>query len=100
MTVNVNEKAEVSIEVDEGGNTEGSIDIGGETTYQIKVNNDGNRQDTIDLSISSNDWEASFSDDSITIDAFSSQVVTLTIESESDVDYGDNDELRLSLIHI
>ena len=96
LTVNVNEKAEVSIEVDEGGNTEGSIDIGGETTYQIKVNNDGNRQDTIDLSISSNDWEASFSDDSITIDAFSSQVVTLTIESESNVDYGDNDELRIT----
>ena len=33
-------------------------------------------------STSSNEWDASFSDDSITIDAFSSQVVTLTIEAE------------------
>jgi len=96
LTVNVNEKAEVSIEVDGEGSTEGSVDIGGETTYQIKVNNDGNKQDTISLSTSSNDWDASFSDDSITIDAFSSQVITLTIESEDNVDYGDNDELTIT----
>ena len=96
LTVNVNEKAEVSIEIDEGGSTEGSIDIGEETTYQIKVNNDGNKQDTISLSTSSNNWESSFSDDSITIDAFSSQTVTLTIESESNVDYGDTDELIIT----
>ena len=96
LTVNVNENAEVSIEVDEGGSTEGSVDIGGETTYQIKVNNDGNREDTISLSISSNDWEASFNDNSITIEAFSSQVVTLTIESDNNVDYGDSDELRIT----
>ena len=42
LTVNINEKAEVSLEIDEGGNTEGSVDIGGETAYQIKINNDGN----------------------------------------------------------
>ena len=96
LTVNVNEKAEVSIEVDGEGSNEGSVDIGGETTYQIKVNNDGNKQDTISLSTSSNDWDASFSDDSITIDAFSSQVITLTIESEDNVDYGDNDELTIT----
>ena len=95
LTVNVNEKAEVSIEVDSEGSTEGSVDIGGETSYQIKVNNDGNKQDTISLSTSSNDWDASFSDDSITIDAFSSQIVTLTIEAETSVDYGDNDQLTI-----
>ena len=96
LTVNVNEKAGVSIEIDGEGSTEGSVDIGGETTYQIKVNNDGNKQDTISLSTSSNDWDASFSDDSITIDAFSSQVITLTIESEGNVEYGDNDELTIT----
>ena len=47
LTVNVNEKAEVSIEVDEGGNTEGSVDIDGDTTYQIKVNNDGKQAEEI-----------------------------------------------------
>ena len=96
LTVNVNEKAGVSIEVDGEGSTEGSVDIGGETTYQIKINNDGNKQDTISLSISSNDWDADFNDDSITIDAFSSQIVTLTIEAEDNVDYGDNDDLTIT----
>ena len=96
LTVNINEKAEVSLEIDEGGNTEGSVDIGGETAYQIKINNDGNRQDTISVSISSNDWDSSFSEDSVTIDAFSSQVVTLTVKSEDNVDYGDSDDLTIT----
>ena len=95
LTVNVNERAEVSLEIDEGGSTEGSIDIDGETTYQIKVKNDGNKQDTFSLSTSSNDWDASFSDDSVTIDAFSSQIVILTIEAENNVDYGDSDDLEI-----
>ena len=96
LTVNINEKAEVSLEIDEGENTEGSVDIGGETAYQIKINNDGNRQDTISVSISSNDWDSSFSEDSVTIDAFSSQVVTLTVKSEDNVDYGDSDDLTIT----
>ena len=96
LTVNVNERAAVSIEIDGEGSTEGSIEIDGETTYQVKVNNEGNKQDTISLSTSSNDWDASFSDDSITIDAFSSQVITLTIEAEDNVDYGDSDELIIT----
>ncbi len=96
LTVNVNEKAAVSLEIDGEGSTEGSVDIGGETTYQIKLNNDGNKQDTISLSTSSNNWDADFSDDSITIDAFSSQIVTLTIEAEDNVDYGDNDDLTIT----
>ncbi len=95
LTVNVNERAEVSLEIDEGGSTEGSVDIEGDTTYQIKVNNDGNKQDTFSLSTSSNDWDASFSDDSVTIDAFSSQIVILTIEAENNVDYGDSDDLEI-----
>ncbi len=96
LTVNVNEKAEVSLVIAEGGTSEGSVDLGGETTYQIQVNNDGNRQDTISLVISSNDWDSSFSENSVTIDAFSNQIVTLTVSSESSVDYGDSDELTIT----
>ena len=95
LTVNVNEKASVSLNIAEGGSTEGSIDINGETTYQVKINNDGNKEDTFSLSLSSNSWDASFEDDSITIAAFSSHVVTLTIESDGDVDYGDSDDLTI-----
>ncbi len=95
LTVNVNEKASVSLNIAEGGSTEGSIDINGETTYQVKINNDGNKEDTFSLSLSSNSWDASFEDDSITIAAFSSHVVTLTIESDSSVDYGDSDDLTI-----
>ena len=91
LTVNVNEKAQVSLVIAEGGTSEGSVDLGGETTYQIQVNNDGNRQDTISLAISSNDWDSSFSENSVTIDAFSNQIVTLTVSSDSSVDYGESD---------
>ena len=98
LTVNVNEKTEVSLEIAEGGTSEGSVDLGGETTYQIQVNNDGNRQDTISLAISSNDWDSSFSENSVTIDAFSNQIVTLTVSSESSANYGDSDKLTITAI--
>tara|TARA_B100001750_G_scaffold239030_1_gene246490 strand:- start:27 stop:2096 length:2070 start_codon:yes stop_codon:yes gene_type:complete len=91
LTVNVNEKAQVSLVIAEGGTSEGSVDLGGETTYQIQVNNDGNRQDTISLSISSNEWDSSFSENSVTIDAFSNQIVTLTVSSDSSAEYGESD---------
>jgi uncharacterized membrane protein len=93
--VNVNEKVAVSLNIAESGSTEGSVDIDGETTYQVKINNDGNNEDTFSLSISSNSWDASFEDDSITIAAFSNQVVTLTVESENGVEYGDSDDLTV-----
>ena len=95
LSVSVNQKAAVSLEVAESGSTEGSIEIDGETTYQIKVNNEGNKEDTISLSYSSNDWDADFNTNSITIQPFSSQNVILTIESESNVEYGDNDDITI-----
>jgi hypothetical protein len=96
LTVNVNEKAEVSLVIAEGGTSEGSVDIGGETTYQVQVNNGGNRQDTFNLVISSNAWDSSFSENSVTIDAFSNQIVTLTVSLESSADYGDSDKLTIT----
>ncbi len=96
LTVNVNEKAEVSLVIAEGGSSEGSIEVGGETTYQVQVNNGGNRQDTFNLVISSNDWDSSFSENSVTIDAFSNQIVTLTVSSESSANYGDSDKLTIT----
>ena len=96
LTVNVNEKAEVSLVIAESGSSEGSVDVGGEKTYQVQVNNDGNRQDTISLAISSNDWDSSFSENSVTIDPFSNQIVTLTVSSVSSVNYGESDELTIT----
>ncbi len=96
LTINVNEKAEVSLVIAEGGSSEGSVDVGGETTYQVQVNNGGNRQDTFNLVISSNDWDSSFSENSVTIDAFSNQIVTLTVSLESSADYGDSDKLTIT----
>ena len=95
LTVNVNEKVAVSLNIAEGGSTEGSVDIDEETTYQVKINNDGNKEDTFSLSISSNSWDANFDDDSITIAAFSNQIATLTVESDSGVEYGDSDDLSV-----
>jgi len=96
LTVNVNEKAAVSVVISEGGSSEGSIDIDGETSYQVQINNDGNREDSISLGISSNDWDASFSENSVTMDAFSSQVVTMTVASDGSVVYGDSDTLTIT----
>ncbi len=96
LTVNVNERAAVSLEVANDGTTEGSVDIDGESTYEIKINNEGNKQDTFSLSLSSNSWDAEFEDDSVTIDAFSSQIVILTVEAENNVDYGDTDDLTIT----
>ena len=84
LTVNVNEKAAVSLEIANDGTTEGSVDIGGESTYEIKINNEGNKQDTFSLSLSSNSWDAEFEDDS------------LTIEAENNVDYGDTDDITIT----
>jgi hypothetical protein len=95
LTVSVNQKAAISLEVAESGTVYGSIDIDSETTYQIKVNNDGNKEDTISLSYSSNDWDANFNTNSVTIQPFSSQNILLTIETDDGVEYGDNDDISI-----
>jgi len=95
LTVDVNEKTNVSLEVAESGTNEGSVDVDSETTYLIQVNNDGNKEDTISLTYSSNDWDADFDTNSITIQPFSSQNVILTIETDSNVEYGDNDDITI-----
>ena len=95
LTVSVNQRAEVSLEMAESGSTEGSIEVDSETTYLIKVNNDGNKEDTISLSFSSNEWDAEFDTNSVTIQPFSSQNVVLTIETDDDVKYGENDDITL-----
>ena len=71
----VEEKAAVSLQLTEGGEAVGSVDIDNQTTYEIQVNNDGNKQDTFTLTTNGNDWETDFDDSEITIDAFSSQIV-------------------------
>ena len=96
LKISVDEYSAVSLEISGGGSTEGSVDVDGETTYEIKVNNEGNREDTFSLSLSNNDWESDLSDNSVTIDAFSSKTVTLTIEADSGVDYGDSDEVTIA----
>ena len=95
LSVSVNEKAGVSLEVADDGTTYGSIDVDSETTYLIQVNNDGNKEDTISLSLSSNDWDVDFDTNSITVQAFSSQNVILTINSDGNVEYGDTDDITI-----
>ena len=96
LKISVDEYSAVSLEIGGGGSTEGSVDVDGETTYEIKVNNEGNRENTFSLSLSTNDWESDLSDNSVTIDAFSSKTVTLTIEADNGVDYGDSDEVTIA----
>ena len=96
LSLTVNEKAAVSLQLTEGGEAVGSVDIDNQTTYEIQVNNDGNKLDTFTLTASGNDWEADFEDSEVTIDAFSSQIVILTITTDDDVDFGDDDSVTLT----
>ena len=96
LSLSVNEKAAVSLQVSEGSETIGSVDKDNQTTYEIQVNNDGNKQDTFSLSVSGNDWDTDFETSQVTIDAFSSQVVILTVTSEDNLDFGDDDSATLT----
>jgi hypothetical protein len=98
LTINVNEIANVSLVIYEGGSSEGSADVRGETTYRIQINNDGNRDDTFSLSLSPSEWDTSFSENSVTVSAFSSQTVDLNINTSSDstATYGDSEDLTVT----
>ena len=96
LSLTVNEKAAVSLQLTEGGEAIGSVDIDNQTTYEIQVNNDGNKLDTFTLTASGNDWETDFEDSEVTIDAFSSQIVILRITTDDDVDFGDDDSVTLT----
>ena len=96
LSLTVNEKAAVSLQLTEGGDTIGSVDIDNQTTYEIQVNNEGNKQDTFTLTSNGNNWETEFENSQVTIDAFSSQIVILTITTDDDVDFGDDDSVTLT----
>ena len=96
LEISVDEYYAVSLEISGEGSTEGSVDADEDTTYQVKINNEGNKEDTFSLTLSNNDWESDLSDNSVTIDAFSSKTVTLTVEADSDANYGENDEVTIT----
>ena len=96
LQVNVNEKAAITVEIDNEGSKEGSIDIDADTVYQLKINNDGNKEDTISLSAISEKWEFKFDEDSITVEAFESKAVNITITSDKSVDYGDSEKTTVT----
>jgi|TARA_B100001094_G_scaffold77516_2_gene73860 hypothetical protein len=96
LSLTVNEKYAVSLQLTDGNEGLGSVDIDNQTTYEIQVNNDGNKQDTFDISANGNDWEAEFNDDELTIDAFSSQIIILTLTTENDVNFGDEDSITIT----
>ena len=95
LSLTVNEKAAVSLELTNGGESIGSVDIDNQTTYEIQVNNDGNKLDTFTLTTSGNDWDTEFENSQVTIDAFSSQIVILTVTTDNSVDFGDDDSVTL-----
>ena len=96
LSLTVNEKAAVSLELTNGGESIGSVDIDNQTTYEIQVNNDGNKLDTFTLTTSGNDWDTEFENSQVTIDAFSSQIVILTVTTDEDVNFGDSDSVTVT----
>ena len=98
LSLTVNEKAAVSLQLTEGGDALGSVDIDNQTTYEIQVNNDGNKLDTFSLSVNGNDWETEFDDSEVTIEAFTSQIIILTVTTDDDVNFGDDDSVTITAI--
>ena len=98
LSLTVNEKAAVSLQLTEGGEALGSVDIDNQTTYEIQVNNDGNKIDTFSLSVNGNDWETEFDDSEVTIEAFTSQIVILTVSTDDDVNFGDDDSVTITAV--
>ena len=98
LSLTVNEKAAVSLQLTEGGDALGSVDIDNQTTYEIQVNNDGNKLDTFSLSVNGNDWETEFDDSEVTIEAFTSQIVILTVTTDDDVNFGEDDSVTITAV--
>ncbi len=95
LGLTVNEKAAVLLELP-GDDTIGSVDINNHTTYMILVTNNGNQLDTFSLTWSGNDWDVDLDDSIVTIEAFSTEWVTLTITTGDDVYFGDDDSVTLT----
>jgi len=98
LSLTVNEKAAVSLQLTEGGDALGSVDIDNQTTYEIQVNNDGNKLDTFSLSVNGNDWETEFDDSEVTIEAFTSQIIILTVTTDDDVNFGEDDSVTITAV--
>ena len=106
LSVTVNEKMEVSLMIAEGGSSiypdddslgpRGAVDVNGENTYLIEISNKGNSEDTFSLSLTGNEWETGLSVDSVTLEAFSSQIITLTVTTDGSVSYEDIDEVTVT----
>ena len=96
LSLTVNERFAVSIQLTEGSNSIGSVDVDNLTTYEILVNNEGNKQDTFSLSTNGNLWETEFEDNELTIDAFSNKIVILTVTTDKNVDFGDEDDVTIT----
>ena len=103
IQIHVNEKTGVSVKIDPevvGGNINGSVGIGESTTYSLLIENLGNKDDTLIISLSTmtNGWEAELGDDkddtiNLNINAFSWSTVVLTVTAPSDTAYGVNKEV-------
>ncbi len=96
LKISVNQYVAFSIEnygVD--SDSDGSIDVGGETIYEIHIINEGNRQDNFTITTSENEWDTELESTQLTIDAFSSEIVALTVTTDDNVDYGDEDTVHI-----
>ena len=93
LQIDVSRVVDVALTPAEGVAGNGSAEIGEATTYQLKVTNSGNSQDTFDLEIdgASGGWEAEMvnDDDEINLDAHASGYVTVEVTAPSDASYSE-----------
>ena len=82
------------------GNTQATVQPGGEVVYTITVKNTGTAQDTISLQLSGlqGDWSASLAPQSLTLSAGTADTVKLTVKAPSTASDGDKLTLTVTAV--
>jgi len=100
LQIEVSRVVGVTLVTAEGVVGNGSAEIGEATTYQLKVTNSGNSQDSFDLEVdgASGGWEAEMAnnDDEIDLAAHASGYVTVEVTAPSDASYSETQTVQVT----
>ena len=100
LQIEVSRVVGVALVAAEGVAGNGSAEIGEATTYQLKVTNSGNSQDSFDLEVdgASGGWEAEMAnnDDEIDLAAHASGYVTVEVTAPSDASYSETQAVQVT----
>jgi len=86
----------VNLDSDKDGSTD-TEENDGEYTYQLRMENTGNRADRYDVKILSSNWDTDLDYDKERVRAYHSHLFNITVTPERGEDYGSEDTLELEV---